>query len=230
MISKSSAERTEKVVLDWEKRPGVPARDLTSPPQQVGRPCIRAILLEDLVNEGHADCSILIRVDDPTIQKIYIAGDAVGGTFTLGFKGQVSDKIKWDATAAELQAILEKLETIGAGNVSVSIGDQPGEAGAIGTFPAVWLVEFVGKFAEAETAVPLLTGQSLVTGMAVLIIATTQYADSGTIETANAGVPVGHPTPMRAGAVALLHWIEGEGYTVGSLECREFHTPYDSVY
>jgi hypothetical protein len=45
---------------------------------------------------------------------------AVSGTFTLGYAGQLTSPIAYDASAATMQTALEALSTIGTGNVTVS--------------------------------------------------------------------------------------------------------------
>jgi hypothetical protein len=44
---------------------------------------------------------------------------AVSGTFKLGYAGQLTSPIAYNATAATVQAALAGLSTIGAGNVTV---------------------------------------------------------------------------------------------------------------
>jgi len=60
-----------------------------------------------------------------------------GGTFTLTFNSQTTAGIPWNATAAEVDAALEALAAVGAGNVSVSGG--PGDSNG-----ASFTVEFTG--------------------------------------------------------------------------------------
>ncbi|MFL5897747.1 MAG: hypothetical protein ACJ76D_04710 [Solirubrobacterales bacterium] len=48
--------------------------------------------------------------------------EATGGTYRLSFKGQQTASLPFNASAAEVQAALEGLSTIGAGNVMVSAG------------------------------------------------------------------------------------------------------------
>jgi ABC-type amino acid transport substrate-binding protein len=55
---------------------------------------------------------------DPPLQVVEI--DAAGGTFTLTYSGQETAPLAFDAPAAELQAALEALGRVGAGNVEVS--------------------------------------------------------------------------------------------------------------
>lgn len=62
------------------------------------------------------------------------------GSYTLAFGGNTTDLIDHEANAATIQAALEALASIGAGNVSVS-----------GTFP-VFEVEFIGTKASADQA------------------------------------------------------------------------------
>ena len=51
-----------------------------------------------------------------------VAPAVTGGTYTLSFEGQSSGPIPYNATPAQLQAALEGVSTIGAGNVSVEEG------------------------------------------------------------------------------------------------------------
>ncbi len=53
-------------------------------------------------------------------QTVTINGSPTGGTFVLVFAGQVTAAIAYNATSATVQAALEALSTIGAGNVAVS--------------------------------------------------------------------------------------------------------------
>lgn len=49
---------------------------------------------------------------------VYLA--ALSGTFTLGYAGQLTEPIAYNANAATVQAALEALSTIGSGNVTVT--------------------------------------------------------------------------------------------------------------
>ena len=60
------------------------------------------------------------------IQTITITGSPTGGTFTLTFNGQTTAAIAYNANAAAVQAALEALSSIGAGNVSCGDGALPG--------------------------------------------------------------------------------------------------------
>lgn len=54
------------------------------------------------------------------IQTVTIAGGATGGTFTITFGGQTTSAIPYASTAAVVQAALEALSSIGAGNIYVT--------------------------------------------------------------------------------------------------------------
>ena len=55
---------------------------------------------------------------DPPVQVVAIA--ATGGTFTLTYSGQETAALAFDASPADVQAALEALGRVGAGNVAVS--------------------------------------------------------------------------------------------------------------
>jgi len=71
-----------------------------------------------------------------------------GGKFVLTYEGETTDVLADDAAASAVQAALEALTTIGAGNVSVS-----GSAGG------PYTVEFIGDLAELD--IELMTGDAV---------------------------------------------------------------------
>ena len=83
-----------------------------------------------------------------TVQVITVNDLAAGGKFDLTFGGQTTDPIAVDAAAATVEAALEALSTIGAGNVTVA-----GDAG--GPYTAT----FGGDL--AKTDVETITGQAV---------------------------------------------------------------------
>jgi len=80
------------------------------------------------------------------VQVLTLTG-ATGGTFTLGFEGQTTAALPYNASAAEVQSALEALSTIGAASVAVS-GSEGGP----------YTVEFIGFL--GDTDVPQLTADS----------------------------------------------------------------------
>ncbi|MSR59507.1 MAG: hypothetical protein EXS05_18005 [Planctomycetaceae bacterium] len=221
LLSTAAWDRLERMLLWFERgadkpptarRPRVDLRD---------RPPARVILLDNLDSEGTADAAVTIPVETTEVQEVAIVGTATGGTFKLAFDGSETIDLSWNISAEAMQAALEQLESIGAGNVLVSIGTTTGETPHN---PGVWLVAFIGKF--ADTDVPLLTATDSTTGVAIITQATTHWIDSGEIETVHNMIPVGSPTPARAGAVALVLWYPGLGYGVHACECRDFVMNY----
>lgn len=66
------------------------------------------------------------------IQTVTTTGVPTGGTFKLNFRGVSTIAIPWNAAAAVMQAALEGLATIGAGNVTCAGGPLP--TGVVVTF------------------------------------------------------------------------------------------------
>lgn len=70
------------------------------------------------------------------------------GDFTLTFGGQTTVNIAYNATPAQVQAALEALSTIGAGNVEVTATVAEG-AGNLSVAGNVYTIEFVKDLAQA---------------------------------------------------------------------------------
>jgi hypothetical protein len=83
-----------------------------------------------------------------------IGGSITGGTFRLTFNGEQTAAIAFNATAADVDAALEALSTVGAGNVAVS-----GAAG--GGSGATWIAEFTGTLAGIDVAPMTIDGSAL---------------------------------------------------------------------
>lgn len=92
------------------------------------------------------------------VQVVTIA--ATGGTADWSFGGKAASEVAYNATAEEVQAALEELETVGEGNVLVTGG--PGDEK--GTKP--YVVTFVGKFAGTDVAPLEVDGEALTIGEA----------------------------------------------------------------
>lgn len=96
-------------------------------------------------------------------QTISIPASVTGGTFTLTYNGQTTGTIAYNASAATVEAALESLTNIAAGDVSVSGGDGPTNA---------WVVEFQGNLAGTELVLMGGNGALLSGGYAVTITET----------------------------------------------------------
>lgn len=99
------------------------------------------------------------------IQRISASPAPTGGTFTLTYDGQTTSAIAYNATAATVDAALEALSNIGAGDVSVT-------GGPLATAPFV--VTF--QNALANTNVAEMTGSSSMTGAVPTLTISTSTA------------------------------------------------------
>jgi len=241
LISAELAADIQDLVAEWRSgafrpTPQRPYRDAGQRPPLVG------ILLADLPSGGKVDCAALIEFSagqvQNQIQKVEQLGSVTGGTFTIGWAppGQSIQKtpaLAWNISAADLQTALNKLSTIGTKGVTVTLGSQKytHSFSQVQTAenPGLWLVSFTGKQFDKTTTFPLLTVTSSLTGVqgpTLSISELTYWGDSGRVETVKAAIPVGTPTPLRAGATCLAHFVPGSGYILGSVEPRQFGPPY----
>lgn len=219
-----------------------------------GRPPLRAYLLQDLPSAGAVPCEASSPCERTMVQKVALIGVVTGGTFKLSFAppaksgqsqaAQTTSALQWNSTAAQVQKALQALSYIGSNNVNVTLGQiaavpaQPATSTQLAVpaqpamFPGLWLIEFVGPFESATnkppttSQIPLLTvtANNLTGGPSSISVVNEGFRDPGRRETANAIIPVGTPTPMRAGSVVGCVWMPGLGYVVMACECREFST------
>jgi hypothetical protein len=120
------------------------------------------------------------------VQTVTITGSPTGGSFTLTYSGQTTAAISWDATAATVDAALEALSNVGAGDVSVTGGPGPGTP---------WTVTFTG--ALAVTDVPQMTAASSLTGGTSPAVA---------VSTTTPGVTASPPLSVTGTTRPVLSW------------------------
>lgn len=235
LLSTQAADKVEKLVKFFEHNPPAPHQPPRPRYDSGQRPPLVGILLNDLVSGGTADCACLALFTNSAIQRVKLLGYPTGGTFTLSFtptgqSPQTTISLAWNATAAQVQAALEALPGIGKGNVSVTLGQGTYTSANTGTqasrFPGLWTVSFINQLESPAPA--LLTFVSSLTGPqpSLIVTAADQWLDTGRVETVRCAIPVGTPTPLRAGATILSHFVPGAGYCVGSCEPRQFGNPY----
>lgn len=94
-----------------------------------------------------------------------ITTDSTGGTFTVSFGGQTTAPIAFDATAAQVEAALEALSTIGENNVSVT--------GSAGTY----VITFTNALGRQNVA-QVTCGSASLTGNAHTMVPSTLTAGS----------------------------------------------------
>jgi hypothetical protein len=114
---------------------------------------------------------------------VTVAVAAEGGTFTVTFGGQTTAAIDYDAAAAAVQAALESLSTVGAGNVLVS-----GSAGG------PYRIEFVGDLAGANVGAVTLDDSLLEGPAAAAGVSETQEGGTGVNEIQSVTVEAGGGT------------------------------------
>ena len=241
LLSTRAADAVEKLVKDSRRGTGGTPR--TPPPPVNGyRPPLIGILLSDLTSGGSTDAAVLAEFSagqtQNQIQKVVQLGSVTSGTFTLGWAPQgqsvqTTPALKWNISAADMQTALNKLTTIGPNGVTVTLGKQTytnnNTHNQTTENPGIWLVSFTGKQFADITTFPLLTVTPTLSGElgpATSISDLTYWGDTGRVETVKAAIPVGTPTPLRAGATFMAHLIPGSGYVLGSVEPRAFGLPY----
>jgi hypothetical protein len=84
------------------------------------------------------------------IQTVTIPTSSYGGTFSLSFGGQGTSALAYNSTAAQVQAALQGLSSIGSGNCSV-----------IQTSNWTWTVTFTGSLANAGQSLIVASGTGL---------------------------------------------------------------------
>jgi hypothetical protein len=118
------------------------------------------------------------------IQNVYV--NATGGSFTLDYEGEPTSPIPYSASASEVQAALEALRDIGAGNVRVT-GGPAAEVGV--SRYVVSFVQALGPPAHAEQLTA--NGESLTggteTATVTSILPEDFYGDSYLLTVTNAG-------------------------------------------
>jgi hypothetical protein len=125
------------------------------------------------------------------VQAVAVA-DADGGTFTLSFGGQTTAPLPHDATAAQVQAALRALSTIGPTGVNCA-------GGPLGTAPVT--VTFVGALAQTNVA-EMTADDALLTGEGAA--ATVSTATPGVAGDPKLNVKVEHsPTGADSSWVTL---------------------------
>jgi hypothetical protein len=127
-------------------------------------------LTEDAPINGDDKLYMWQRQDSDEQQQVTV--DASGGSFTLSFHGATTSALPFNAPAGDVEAALEQLVSVKAGNVAVSGG--PGAPG--GTTP--YTVTFTGDFAGANVAELSADGTLLSGGAATATVATTEPVDN----------------------------------------------------
>lgn len=113
--------------------------------------------------------TLIERAATSEVQTVTITGTPTAGTFALGFDGQVTGPIDFDATNAEVDTALEALSNLGVGDVTVTGGPGPGTpfvvtfSSALGNVPVMTLADndLTGGTAPTVTITTGTPGSSL---------------------------------------------------------------------
>lgn len=199
---------------------------------QQTRPPIICLLLEDLANNEAGDAAVLTVQRTNSVQMVTLLGMIGGGDFKLKFGDDWTDPIKHDATAAELRVLLEGLPSIEPGDVEVAFGKLADPGG--GSYrTGRWLITFTGRYEGLSVPLMDVDGSDIDGFPNLTVNAQTQYEDTGRTESVRLSVPVGEPTPAKAGAIGAALWFPRMGYRIIALECRKFDPdadPYADPY
>jgi hypothetical protein len=96
------------------------------------------------------------------VQTVALTGSPGGGSFTLGYDGDTTDNIAFNASASTVEQKLEVLTAFDPVDVSVS-GSSPN-----------WTVSFAGKYAGADVDLLLANGAGLTGGTSPAVTVTQQ--------------------------------------------------------
>jgi hypothetical protein len=116
------------------------------------------------------------------VQTLTVTGTPTGGTFALGFGGQVTAPINYNATATDVQTALRALSSIGSTGVNCTGGPLPGTAVTI---------TFAGTLANTNVATIVTNGAGGLTGgtTPTSAVAVTTAGKPSDVITLVAGIP-----------------------------------------
>lgn len=210
-LNRDAFERTKRAVWKSEAQPATLPGDSTSEtmrPHQ--RPPIRVVFLEDMPERGAATAAVCRFEGIHDVQEIRLFGEVdAAATLTITFNGETTAPFSANADAATVQAALEALDGVEAGDIIVD------------KYPGSFILEFKRLFAADAPDLVTITkaGFSVAGGVEVK---RDVWVDSGQVESIRQMLPVGSPTPIVAGAAGLAVWYHRAGYGLHALECRDF--------
>jgi hypothetical protein len=121
------------------------------------------------------------------VQTLSVTGTPTGGGFTLSFGGQTTGSIRFNASAAAVQAALTGLGSIGAGNVTCAGGPLPGTAvtitfaGSLAAGPQPLIAVAANTLTGGTTPAPAIANTT--TGVATADVQTLSLAGGPTAGT-----------------------------------------------
>lgn len=185
------------------------------------RPNFRGVLLDDVRRGGLVDVAVTRFKQTNIIQELIFSGETPdAGSFSLGYGGQTTEEIPFDATAAQVQTALENLSTIPAGSLTVTA--RPG-----GGFN----IQFGGDFDSTEVTNLEIVEESLEfegdpTANSIDPIRGTYWEDTGKIESVREMELLGANGILTVGTGVLVHWYWDAGYGIHAAECSASGSDY----
>lgn len=153
-------------------------------------------------------------------QTVTLTGVPTGGTFTLTFDGQTTSAIAYNASSATVDAALEALSNIGAGDITVT-----GSAGG------PWTVEFGNAMAATNQPQMTANGASLTggSGQSIAVAEVTASAGPNHWDTAGNWLPAGVPANgddvrFEIGNVPCLYGLAQSSVTLATLNVAMSYT------
>lgn len=170
------------------------------------------------------------------IQTLSFSGSPTAGNVGVSFRGSEA-LIPYDSTAAEAEALLEALDTIGTGNIDVTGGDWPGTA---------LVVEFINElgtssqplFTVNNTPAHILMAETVKGDLLSIDVQTTGGPIDVTTVTANSGpndwntaanwntetVPTGSDNVFIVDGDNILYGLDQSGVTFGTIQIYNSET------
>lgn len=140
---------------------------------------------QTIYNSGSGDDHPFPTDNNNEIQTLTLSGSPTAGVVTVAYQGEGVD-MPYDATAAEAEALLDTVSTIGSGNTNVTGGDWPGTALVVEFINTLALMDvemltidvsgLTMSVAETTKGVPAPTG-SVVTTVSPLTKSTTTSSE-----------------------------------------------------
>ena len=143
------------------------------------------------------------------VQTLTIGGTPTGGTFKLGFGGEVTADITWSATnntlVANIDAALEALSNIGANEVTTAVGTMTAGIGTI-------TITFAGNLGKLNVPTITVEDNSLTGTLPTAAMAVTTPGVTATARGAALGETVmdtaSGKTYINNGSTTAPRWIE----------------------
>lgn len=132
-----------------------------------------------------SDVGQILRItgtENNEVQALTVTGSPTGGSFKLSFKGVATGVIAFNATAAQIQALLEAVSTIGSGNVTCTGGPLPATPVSI---------TFVGNLGNQDVPALIVTASAFTGGTTPAAAISITTPGAGLYDTLGSWFPLG---------------------------------------